>query len=43
LKQLGDASSFPEMIDDLRIKKALLESSFEIEKSLGSFQRSNSN
>ncbi len=43
LKKLGDVSSFPEMIDDLRIKRVFLESSFEIEKSFGSFQRTNSN
>lgn len=37
LKQLGEVSSFVEMIDDSRIKRVFLESSFEIEKSIGSF------
>lgn len=43
LEQLGNASNFMEMIDDVRIKKAFLESSSEFEKSIGSFVNTNSN
>jgi hypothetical protein len=43
LESLGNAENFVYMLDDARIKKAILESSSEFDKSVGSFVNTNSN